>query len=207
MQNKRVRLDGSRMTKEEQDVSNVETVRGIHGLSLRREAIGTEAAEQIAQALRSELWATWQHWRPFSRQDFGWEYNIGSRNVSPTTPIPDELRALFPGLRDAGWQGPDPTQIIVTRYPQGGSLGAHIDSPVFGGEIAGLSLEAEWPIVYSRRRQGAREIVPLPVRSAYVMRGPARTAWFHQIPPNYSAERISLTFRTLVDEPGDLRRP
>ena len=56
MQHKGVRLDGSRVTEGGQnDVSDVETVRGIHGLSLRREAIGTEAAEQIAQALRSEL--------------------------------------------------------------------------------------------------------------------------------------------------------
>lgn len=180
-------------------------IHGIRGLSLRLEAVGSEAAERIAAALRSEAWATWRHWRPFSRQEFGYEYNIGAKDVTPTTAIPDEIRRLFPALRDAGWQGPDPSQVIVTRYPRGGSLGPHIDSPVFGSEIAGISLESEWPIVYSRSRMSPRETIPLAVRSAYVMRGDARTRWFHQIPAHHDRERISLTFRTLATDPT-LRR-
>ncbi len=73
------------------------------------------------------------------------------------------------------------------------------DVPVFGPEVAGVSLGAQWPIVFSRRRHGPREVIPLPALSAYVMRGVARTDWFHQIPPRHQAEtRVSLTFRTIA---------
>ena len=88
--------------------------------------------------------------------------------------------------------------MIVTRYPSGGSLGAHIDSGVFGPTVAGISLEAEWPIVFSRR-VGRRHAVPLPVRSSYVMTGGARSAWFHRVPPGRGSARISLAFRTLAE--------
>lgn len=179
----------------------VETVHGIEGLSLLRNAAGREAAEHILANLRNEVHARWRHWRPFSRQDFGFEYDIGSRGAKPTTPIPDEIRALFPTLRAAGWRGEDPTQVIVTRYPRGGSLGAHIDSPVFGPEVAGISLGTEWPIHFSRGRRGRQENIPLPVLSAYVMRSAARQDWYHQVPPCFDGERISLTFRTMAAEP------
>ena len=58
-----------------------------------------------------------------------------------------------------------------------------------GPEVAAVSLGAQWPIVVSRRRHGPREVIPLPALSAYVMRGLARTDWFHQIPPRHQAER------------------
>ena len=174
-------------------------VAGISGLSLMRAAISAERAATIADGLQRERWAQWRHWRPFSRQDFGYAYDISSRDVSAAMPIPDEVRALFPALREAGWVGADPTQVIVTRYPRGGSLGTHIDSPVFGAEIAGLSLGSEWPILFSRSKYQPSEQIALPVLSAYVMRGAARTSWFHRIPPNYDGERISLTFRTLAN--------
>ena len=173
-------------------------VAGISGLSLLRAAISKERAATIADGLRDERWAQWRHWRPFSRQDFGFAYDIGSRGVGGAAPIPDEVRALFPALRDAGWVGPEPTQVIVTRYPRGGSLGTHIDSAVFGTEIAGLSLGTEWPILFSTNKYEPAKQIALPVLSAYVMRGAARTSWFHRIPPNHDGERISLTFRTLA---------
>ena len=176
----------------------IERLHGIDGLSLIRHAISAEAAARIVERLQGEHWQRWRHWRPFSRQDFGHTYDLSSRGVEPAMPIPEEIAALFPALREAGWTGGDPTQVIVTRYPSGGSLGPHIDSPVFGPEIGGLSLETEWPIVFSQRRHGPHESIPLPVLSAYVMRDTARTSWFHQIPPTIAAERISLTFRTLA---------
>ena len=179
--------------------NTVHQVSGISGLSLLRAAISNERGTTITDGLRDERWARWRHWRPFSRQDFGYAYDIGSRDVGRTVPIPDEIRALFPALREAGWVGPDPTQVIVTRYPQGGSLGTHIDSAVFGPEVAGVSLGTEWPILFSTSKYEPAKPIPLPVLSAYVMRGPARTRWFHRIPPNHDGERISLTFRTLAE--------
>jgi alkylated DNA repair dioxygenase AlkB len=156
-----------------------EAVHGIDGLSLLRNAVTAETAERILMALRGEVYARCRHSRRFSRQDFGFEYDISSRGAKPTTPIPPRIRALFPALREAGWHGDDPTQVIVTRYPSGGGLGSHIDAPVFGPEVAGISLGAEWPIHFSRGRHGQQENIPLPVLSAYVMREGARRDWLH----------------------------
>ena len=181
----------------------VSDVRGIPGLSLLRMAMDAELGQRISDALRSEIWKRWT-WTgsKFARQDFGYEYDIKSRLATPTDPIPEELKTLFPALRAAGWTGDDPTQVIVTRYPRGGSLGAHIDSDTFGPIVAGVSLEAEWPILYSLRR-GYDRAIPLPVLSAYVMTGPAREDWFHRVPPNWNDERISLTFRTMNPNGGN----
>ena len=52
-----------------------------------------------------------------------------------------------------------------------------------------------------RRKHGAtwqrRSIVAAP-RSAYLLRGPARTQWEHSIPP-LATLRYSVTFRTVQD--------
>ena len=138
--------------------NRVLNLNGIEGLSLLRAAIDRETAERIVRNLTTERWQRWRHWRPFSRQDFGFEYDISSRNVNATTAIPEEIQGLFPALREAGWTGSDPTQVIVTRYPDGGSLGTHIDSPVFGPEVAGISLQTEWPhrVQPAARREAAR---------------------------------------------------
>ena len=107
------------------------------------------------------------------------------------------MAELFPALRAAGWQGEaDPTQVIVTRYPPGGRLGPHVDSAVFGPEVAGVSLCAEWPLAFRLKKGDPEVLVPMPVLSAYVMRGPAREQWTHRVPAG-KWERISLTFRTL----------
>ena len=178
----------------------VRRVEGVEGLSLLRGAADAEAVKRIVAGLRKQEWARWQHWRKFSRQDFGYRYDITSRDVGPAVPIPEEIRALFPALREAGWEGEsDPTQVIVTRYPAGGCLGIHIDSDVFGPEVAGVSLGREWPVCFTPPgRSGPERPVRMPVLSAYVMRGPAREAWEHRVPPTYNGERISLTLRTLA---------
>ena len=177
----------------------VERVEGIEGLTLLRGAAGPETVERIIDGLRRQKWARWHFWRKFSRQDFGYRYQITSRDVQPGPAIPEEIKALFPALREAGWQGEqDPTQVIVTRYPVGGCLGIHTDSDVFGPEVAGVSLGEEWPVCFTPPgRRGRERPVPMPVLSAYVRRGPAREAWLHRVPPTFNGERISLTFRTL----------
>ena len=176
-------------------------VAGVRGLSLLTGATDAELARAILEGLETERWKRWRHYRPFERQDFGYDYEISSREVHETTPMPEEIRALFPALRAAGWTGPDPTQCIVTRYPEGGSLGPHIDAEAFGPVIGGVSLCNEWPIVFSRGRAGTEERIPLPTLSAYVMQGPARTSWTHRIPrTERRGRRTSLTFRTVLEE-------
>ncbi|MCY4507836.1 MAG: alpha-ketoglutarate-dependent dioxygenase AlkB [Acidobacteria bacterium] len=177
--------------------ANVRNVHGIPGLSLLTGAVPAEGAARILSSLQNEAWKRWQRRRGFLQQDFGFEYDYTSRGASRTVAIPDEIKALFPAVREAGWTGPDPTQVSAILYPTGGHLGVHIDSDAFGPEVGGISLETEWPIRFSRYRQGDYEDIPLPVLSAYVMRQDARERWYHQIRPCWRGERVSLTFRTM----------
>ena len=183
---------------------------GILNLSLVTGALTKQQETEIVDGLRAERWQRWnRQYKAFIRQEFGRYYDIGGRSANvPAPPIPEEMRRLFPALRDAGWRGPDPTQCIVTAYPSGGGLGWHIDNPQFGPVIAGVSLEAEWPILFAPmnhfrrrdKRQSAERSIPLPRGSVYVMNGGARTNWYHHIPRRHGAPRISLTFRTMAGE-------
>ena len=180
------------------NVNRIDRVADINRLSLLREAVSPELAARIVQRLQGEHWKRWSHRRPFSRQELGYEYNIRGGDAAPTDPIPGELRRLFPAIRAAGWEGDDPEQVIVNRYPRGGGITAHIDKNIFGPEIAAVSLEAEWPIIFAPSYGAAGETIALPVHSVYVMRGEAREKWYHKIAPQQSPERISITFRTMA---------
>ena len=182
------------------NADRVENVGGVAGLSLLREAVPAELAQRIVRRLQGEHWKRWTHRQPFSRQEFGYEYNIRGGTAAATDPIPGDLLELVPAIRAAGWEGPDPTQVIVNRYPRGGGIRAHIDKNIFGPEIAAVSLETEWPIIFSPSYYGAENLIALPVLSAYVMRGDARTRWYHKIAPQQSPERISITFRTMAGD-------
>src|SRR5260370_1452144 len=78
------------------------------------------------------------------------------------------------------------------------SFGWHKDRPFFGAVI-GLSLRSRCPSRL-RRKAGAkwerRSFAAAP-RSAYLLRGPSRTAWEHSIPP-LDTLRYSVTFRSLT---------
>ena len=89
-------------------------------------------------------------------------------------------------------------QALVTEYPPGAAIGWHRDKAVFG-DVLGVSLGA--PCVFGLRRwAGAswrRASLRLEPRSAYLLRGPARTQWEHSIPLTAEGLRHSVTFRTL----------
>ena len=69
---------------------------------------------------------------------------------------------------------------------------------MFGPEIIGVSLAAPCPMRFERKVGGERFVheVSLEPASAYVLAGPARSAWRHSIPA-VPALRDSVTFRTL----------
>jgi alkylated DNA repair dioxygenase AlkB len=129
---------------------------------------------------------------------FGWKYDFAGRQLSKAAPIPDfllDLRAsaaAFATLPTHALQ-----QALVTEYSPGAGIGWHRDKPVYG-QVVGISLLA--PCVFRFRRAAgntwARIKVTVAPRSAYLLRGPARTLWEHSIPP-VSLLRYSITFRTL----------
>ena len=129
---------------------------------------------------------------------FGWEYDFSRERVHPTEEMP---AALLP-LRDraaafAGLAPRDLPHALVTEYQAGATIGWHRDKGVFG-DVVGVSLVS--PCTFRLRRKAGRgwervSVTAAP-RSAYLLRGPARTLWEHSIPAVESL-RYSVTFRTL----------
>ena len=128
---------------------------------------------------------------------FGWNYVTTGRRLEPAPPLPEAMERL----RNAAcrrFRVPDPQgleQLIVTRYPPGSGIGVHVDAPVFGEHVVGVSLGGAGRLHFTRQRHTA-VTVGLPSGSAYVMSGEARWRWFHQLRP-VKETRWSFTFRRL----------
>ena len=136
---------------------------------------------------------------------FGWGYEFDSFKLGPAPAIPDFLFGLRHRLPELAPDVPpaDFVEVLVTEYPAGAGIGWHRDAPPFD-LVVGVSLLA--PCTMQFRRWSAPnsrgESRPKPLRqtlaprSAYLLSGPARTAWEHHIPP-IEHLRYSITFRTL----------
>jgi alkylated DNA repair protein (DNA oxidative demethylase) len=127
------------------------------------------------------------------------DYGYESWQLVPTDPLPEPLRWLRDRCADfAGVESQALAQSLVTRYPPGATIGWHRDAPMFGPVIVGVSLLAPCVMRFQRRVGDERHVYEqeLAPRSAYVLRGPARSDWQHSIPA-VADLRYSITFRTL----------
>ena len=129
---------------------------------------------------------------------FGWRYSFDARALSEGPAVPDSLRELQ-GIAGtlAGVEPAELSEVLVTEYPVGATIGWHRDAAPFG-IVVGVSLLSACRFrfrrtVNDRVERAETELAP---RSAYVLSGPARTEWQHSIPPT-TALRYSITFRTL----------
>lgn len=129
---------------------------------------------------------------------FGWSYRFDGSGLAEAEPIPDWLLPVR--AKAAAFAGLEPEALehaLLIRYGEGAGLGWHRDRPVFG-EVIGISLLSAAPLRFRRRRGEKWErftLSPEP-RSAYLLRGPARSEWEHSIPP-VEALRYSITLRTM----------
>lgn len=130
---------------------------------------------------------------------FGWDYGYSSWRIAPTVPVPDWLLPLRERVA-ALIQQPAVAleEVLLSEYPEGAGIGWHRDAPMFGPAVVGISLGAPCRMRFQRGKGEARETASLVLerRSAYVLAGPARSAWQHSI-PGAPALRHSITFRTL----------
>lgn len=132
---------------------------------------------------------------------FGWRYDFNTRQLESAGEIPPWLLWLrerageFAGLEAAALQ-----QALVTEYDAGAGIGWHRDKGVFA-EVVGISLLA--PCTFRLRRKAGEkwERVSLTAerRSAYLLRGPARSEWEHSI-PEVETMRYSVTFRAMSEQ-------
>ena len=129
---------------------------------------------------------------------YGWTYDFDSARFSESEPIPDWLKPLQ--ARAAGFADLPPddlAHVLLIRYDPGAGIGWHRDRPVFD-QVIGVSLGAPAVMRFRRRTERGfdRRSLPLPPRSAYLLRGEVRREWEHSIAPMDQA-RWSVTFRTL----------
>ena len=127
---------------------------------------------------------------------YGWQYDFNERTVRKTQDIPSFLlllREVAAGF--AGTAAEELQQVLVTEYDAGAGIGWHRDKAVFG-DVIGISLLSSC-VFRLRRKAGAtweRASITAEPRSAYLLRGAARTEWEHSIPA-VDATRYSITFR------------
>lgn len=129
---------------------------------------------------------------------FGWSYRFDGSGLAEAPPIPEWLFPLRARAAELAELAPDALEhALLIRYGEGAGLGWHRDRPVFG-DVIGVSLLAPSRLRF-RRRSGdkwQRFTLTAEPRSAYLLRGAARSEWEHSIPP-VETLRYSVTFRTL----------
>jgi alkylated DNA repair dioxygenase AlkB len=129
---------------------------------------------------------------------YGWHYDFAESRLRPADDLPPFLHALRE--RAAAFAGLAPGDLVhalITEYGPGAAIGWHRDKGVFA-DVVGVSLLAPCSFRLRRKAGTAWERYSLKVepRSAYLLRGAARTEWEHSI-PGVEALRYSITFRSL----------
>jgi alkylated DNA repair protein (DNA oxidative demethylase) len=171
------------------------------GLTYRPDFLDGTEEKALASLLAGEKLAPFDfHGFKGNRRtiSYGWHYAFDGSGLKRTEPIPDWLLPVRE--RAAALAGLEPEALghaLLIEYAPGAGIGWHRDRPVFG-DVIGISLLAPARLRF-RRKHGDKwqraNLVAEP-RSAYLLRGPARSEWEHSIPP-MDALRYSITFRSL----------
>ena|SRR5690349_12752396 len=134
---------------------------------------------------------------------FGWKYEYAGRGeLRKAGEIPEFLFPLRSRAASFAKVDADAFQhVLVTEYGPGAGIGWHRDKAVFG-EVVGVSLLSACLLRFRRKvnTKWERVNVLAEPRSAYHLRGPARSEWEHSI-LRVDALRYSITFRTMRDAP------
>jgi alkylated DNA repair dioxygenase AlkB len=129
---------------------------------------------------------------------FGWHYAFDGSGLRETEPMPAWLTPIRDRAADFAGVAPEALEhALLIEYGEGAGIGWHRDRPQFG-DVVGISLLSPARMRFRRKRGDRWERLALTAepRSAYLLRGPARTEWEHSI-PQVDALRYSITFRTL----------
>jgi alkylated DNA repair dioxygenase AlkB len=171
------------------------------GMIYRRELVAPDEEKALAAQMARLPFARFQfHGFEGNRRtvSYGFHYAFDGSGLRETAPIPDWLLPVRGKAAALAGLPPEALEhALLIEYAPGAGIGWHRDRPVFG-DVVGISLLAPARLRF-RRKAGSkwerRNVVAEP-RSAYVLRGPARTEWEHSIPA-LDAPRYSITFRTL----------
>ena len=192
-------------------VTGEQELKPLEGFRYRQEIISpTEEATLLAHVRELPFREFEFHGYTGKRRvvSFGWQYDYSGRELRKADEIPEfllglrECAASFAHLQPSALQ-----QALVTEYQQGAGIGWHRDKPEFG-EVVGISLlsscvlrfrrklNGDFTDSHKRSKQWERVNVLAESRSAYHLRGAARSVWQHSI-LRVDALRYAITFRSL----------
>jgi alkylated DNA repair dioxygenase AlkB len=174
---------------------------GPEGLAYRPDLISAEEESALVERFRALPFAPFEFQGFLGKRrtvSFGMQYRFDGSGLADAEAMPEWLLPLrAKAAAFAGLAADDLVHALLIEYDVGAGLGWHRDRPVFG-DVVGVSLLSEAPLRF-RRKQGAkweRHVLRAAPRSAYLLRGAARTEWEHSLAP-VGALRYSATFRTL----------
>ena len=131
---------------------------------------------------------------------FGVGYDFAERATTPAPRMPDFLLPVRGKAAAFAGEAPQSfTEALVMEYPAGAVIGWHRDAPKFGPTVLGVSLGGAARMRFKRTGPGGaieRASIVLEPRSAYAMKGDARSSWQHSIPA-VDVLRYSITFRSV----------
>ena len=178
-----------------------------HGARVVEDVIPVQEAWRILGEIDQESWSNEIGRRV---QHYGFRYRYRGENSRPEAapPFPEWAERMSRAVEPL--MGTRPTQCIVNEYRPGQGIGMHADARTFGPVVVSVTLGAAWEMrfrhrdahVYERNGLEGDQCLVLPVGSALVLTGDARTVWMHGICRRQSAQetkrRVSATFRTLA---------
>lgn len=139
---------------------------------------------------------------------YGWQYDYKSGNTRrPAPEIPSVITKLIPLIYSTGVVPRDYVlnQCIINKYLPGQGISAHIDHKDYGEFICCFTIGHGTIMEFTKGSQRYPTWVGL--SSLYIMSGPARWEWRHEMPVRLSDQvngikhdrglRYSITFRAL----------
>jgi len=172
------------------------------GFKYQPDALSFEQELKLAESFSSLTFKPFRFHGYLARRrvvSFGWRYDHAGAQLCEAEPMPRfllPLREIAAGF--AGVPAESLKQVQVSEYTPGAGIDWHRDKPAFKDIIA-FSLLAPAKLRFRLRQEEGWKRVGLEVvpRSAYLLRGPARSFWEHSIPP-VGVLRYSVTFRNLA---------
>jgi alkylated DNA repair dioxygenase AlkB len=131
---------------------------------------------------------------------FGYKYEYGTNYCTKTeNHIPDYLKSILKDIENKLieiniiQEKEYFNQCIVNKYQVGEKISAHKDARCFDDVIVTLSLSNSNTMLFKNDHRTLR--IPLPVRSLLVLYKETRNLWTHELSPQKTGIRYSITFR------------
>ena len=177
------------------------------GFEYREEFLTTAEEAELVESINRVEFSTFEMRGVVARRRVSFYGESYDRAQGPSPAIPEFMFGVRARL--AQWAGVKPeafAMALINEYSDGTPIGWHRDAPQYD-IIAGVSLLSSCVMrlrpylspkeaALTKTRRVTTHEIELQPRSAYVMRGEARSGYEHSIPAVTSL-RYSITFRTL----------